>query len=144
MKFPRNARVFRGQLDVAPFAALFFLLVLFLMLTSLTYTPGVALELPLAPNLPGTDRPTISVAVDANGTLYFENQVIGEVKLGGRLRQAVRDTPDGLTLVVEPDKAVPYATLLRLTLLARRAGISNVLLGTLPRSFDSTYLPAPR
>ena len=26
MKFPRNARIFRGQLDAAPFAAVFFLL----------------------------------------------------------------------------------------------------------------------
>jgi len=32
MKFPRNARIFRGQLDAAPFAAVFFLLVLLLML----------------------------------------------------------------------------------------------------------------
>ena len=31
MKFPRNARIFRGQLDAAPFAAVFFLLVIFLM-----------------------------------------------------------------------------------------------------------------
>ena len=40
MKFPRNARIFRGQLDAAPFAAVFFLLVIFMMLGSLVYTPG--------------------------------------------------------------------------------------------------------
>jgi hypothetical protein len=40
MKFPRNARIFRGQLDAAPFAAVLFLLVIFLMLGSLVYTTG--------------------------------------------------------------------------------------------------------
>jgi len=40
MKFPRNARIFRGQLDAAPFAIVFFLLVLFLMLASLVSLDG--------------------------------------------------------------------------------------------------------
>ena len=57
MKFPRNARIFRGRLDVAPFAAVFFLLATFLLLGSLVYTPGVRLELPEADDLPGTDKP---------------------------------------------------------------------------------------
>lgn len=42
MRFARNARIFRGQLDAAPFAAVFFLLVIFMMLGSLVYTPGRA------------------------------------------------------------------------------------------------------
>jgi hypothetical protein len=41
MKFPRNARIFRGQLDAAPFAIVFSCLLLFLLLSSLLYTPGV-------------------------------------------------------------------------------------------------------
>jgi biopolymer transport protein ExbD len=73
MKFPRNARIFRGQLDAAPFATVFFLLVIFLMLGSLVYTPGVRLNLPTGENLPGTDRPSVAVAMDANGRLYYEN-----------------------------------------------------------------------
>ena len=35
MKFPRNARLLRSPFDVAPFAAVFFLLVIFLMLAAL-------------------------------------------------------------------------------------------------------------
>ena len=55
MKFARNARLLRSQLDVAPFAAVFFLLVIFMMLGSLVYTPGARLELqlPQGKNLPG-------------------------------------------------------------------------------------------
>jgi biopolymer transport protein ExbD len=132
MKFPRNARIFRGHLDAAPFAIVFFLLVIFLMLGSLVYTPGVRLTLPVAEDLPGTDKPTVAVAIDANGRLYFENQVIEEARLRERLRQAVATTP-GLTLLVQADESVPQKRLIQLTLLARDAGISESWLATLAR-----------
>src|SRR5438309_5494239 len=108
MKFPRNARIFRGQLDVAPFAAVFFLLVIFMMISSLVYTPGVRLELPVAENSGGTDRPTVAVAIDKNGRLYFENKAIEAAELSERLREAVSHSTVPLTLVVRADKAVTY------------------------------------
>ena len=47
MKFPRNARLLRSPFDVAPFVAVFFLLVIFLMLAALLPTPGLPLRLPV-------------------------------------------------------------------------------------------------
>jgi biopolymer transport protein ExbD len=143
MKFTRNARIARGQLDVAPFAAVFFLLVMFMMLGSLVYTPGarLQLQLPRADGLPGTDKPTVSVAVDGDGRLYYENQWIEETKLQGKLREAVKKSPEPLTLVVQADKSVSYETCLRLALLARDAGIAEALLATLPRAYAA---PASR
>ncbi len=135
MKFPRNARIFRGQLDAAPFAAVFFLLVMFLMLASLVYTPGVSLRLPVGDNLPGTDRLTVAVAVDANGRFYFENQLIDEPGLRERLKAEVAAAREPVTLLVQADKAVSYDTLIRLTLVARDARISEAWLATLPRPF---------
>ena len=144
MKFPRNARIFRGQLDAAPFAAVFFLLVMFVMLASLSYTPGVHIQLPSADDLPGTDKPPVTVAIDANGRLYYDNQLIEEAELKSRLRQAVRNASDPLTLVVEADEAVTYKTLLHVTMLAREAGIIDGHLATLPRAVASPRLrPAP-
>ncbi len=133
MKFPRNARLIRGQLDAAPYAAVFFLLVIFLMVSSLNYTPGVQLRLPVAEELPGTDKPTVAVAIDGSGRLYFENQVIGEPELQGRLKSAARRSPEPVTLIVQADGAVTTDALVRLTMLARGAGITNGLLATLPR-----------
>jgi biopolymer transport protein ExbD len=135
MKFPRNARIFRGQLDAAPFATVFFLLVIFLMLGSLTYTPGVRIQLPIADDLPGTDKPTVSVGIDPNGRLYYQNQWIEEPELVLRLRTAVSKSPEPLTLVVQADKAVTEEMLLRLTMLAHQAGISDALLATRQRPF---------
>jgi biopolymer transport protein ExbD len=143
MKFPRNASIFRGQLDTAPFAAVFFLLVIFMMLGSLVYTPGARLELqlPRANGLPGTDKPSVAVAVDADGRLYYENQWIEENELRRRLQEVVRKSAEPLTLVVQADKAVSYEMFLRLALLAREAGISEALLATMPRPYAA---PPPR
>jgi biopolymer transport protein ExbD len=133
MKFPRNARILRSQLDAAPMASVFFLLVIFVMLSSLVYTPGVRVKLPVANDLPGTDQPTIAVALDANNRLYFANQLITEADLKLRLREAVTNSSAPLTLVVQADEAVTHTNLIRLTLLARDAGIRDALLATLPR-----------
>jgi len=133
MKFPRNARMLRSQLDAAPFASVFFLLVIFVMFGSLVYTPGVRIQLPIADDLPGTDKPPITVAVDASGGLYYENQRIEERELTHRLHQAAAGSSEPLTLVIQADKDVKHGDLVRLSLLARDAGITNGLLATLPR-----------
>lgn len=141
MKFPRNARIFRGQLDVAPFAIVFLLLVMFMMLSSLIYTPGVHVQLPLADDLPGTDKPTLSLAVDKEGRLYYENQRVEENDLKMRLRQVATNSPEPLVVLVHADEGVTLKTFLHVELLLRDAGMSEARLATLPRPFAS---PAAR
>jgi len=132
MKFPRHARLLRGPFDMAPFAAVLFLLVIFLMLGGLLPMPGVPLRLPLASGLPGTDQPTIAVALDAGGRSFFANQIIAKAQLKSALQAAVRKSREPLTLVIQADRAVTYEQLMHLTLLAREAGITNALLAALP------------
>ena len=138
MKFPRNARIFRGQLDAAPFASVFFLLVIFVMLGTLVHTPGVRIVLPRADDLPGTDAPTVAVAVDANGRLYFENRAIDRDALLSRLRDVAKGSAGPLTLLVQADKAVTEDSLVGVALLARNAGIHDLLLATLPPIFTNS------
>ena len=143
MKFPRNSRLLRSPFDLAPFAAVLFLLVIFLMLGALVPVPGVnlSLQLPVAENLPGTDNPTVAVAVDANGRFYFANQIVAEDKLKSVLKTAVQKSHAPLTLVIHADKTVTYDRLIHLTLLARDAGIQNALLATLPRAVTAPAGP---
>ena len=143
MKFPRNSRLLRSSFDMAPFAAVLFLLVMFLMLGALMPVPSVnlSLQLPAAENLPGTDKPTVAVAVDANGRFYFANQIVTEAKLKSALTNAVQKSREPLTLVIQADKAVTYGQFIHLTLLARDAGIQNALLATLPRAVTAPAGP---
>jgi biopolymer transport protein ExbD len=133
VKFPRNARIFRGHLEIAPFASVFFLLVIFVSLSSLMYTPGVKIQLPLANDLPGIDKPSVSVAVDSNGGLYYANKKLVQDELKRALIDELnKATGKPLVLIIHADQNVSYKTLLGLTLLARDAGISEALLATLP------------
>jgi len=141
MKFPRNSRLLRGPFDMAPFAAVLFLLVIFLMLGALVPISGLPLRLPVADNLPGTDKPTVTVVVDANGRFYFANQIVAEDKLKSVLKTAVQKSHAPLTLVIQADKAVTYDQFIHLTLLAREAGIQNALLATLPRAVTAPAAP---
>jgi biopolymer transport protein ExbD len=133
MKFPRNARLLRSTFDAAPFAVVFFLLVIFLALAALLPTPGLSLHLPATGDLPGTDKPTVAVAIDADGRLFFANQIVTENELKSHLRDAAKKSHEPLTLIVQADQAVTYGQLVQLTLLARDAGLRDVLLATLPR-----------
>jgi len=144
MKFPRNARIFRGHLDAAPFVTVLFLLVIFLMISSLIYTPGIRLQLPNADDLPGTDKKPVRVALDKNGGLYYENQFITDKDLKVSLREAAKKSSEPLTLVVQADSAVPYGRLVQLTLLAREAGISEAWLAALPRVLGAPALRSPK
>ncbi|MDD5140093.1 MAG: biopolymer transporter ExbD [Verrucomicrobiales bacterium] len=143
MKFTRNIRLLRGSLDVAPFAAVFFILLIFLLLSALMPVPGLQMRLqpPVASDLPGTDKPSVSVAVSPDGRLYFENQIVSEAQLKSSLVNAVKNSREPLTLLIHADKTVTYDQLVHLTLLGRDAGIQNALLATLPRILDPPAQP---
>jgi biopolymer transport protein ExbD len=143
MKFPRNTRLLRSPFDVAPFAAVLFLLVIFLMLGALLPVQGLHVELqpPTASDLPGTDKPSVAVAIDSSGRFYFANKIIAENELSNDLAAAAKNSREPLTLVIHADKLVTYEQLVRLTMVAREAGIRDVLLATLPRVISTPDQP---
>ena len=146
MKFPRNARILRSPFELAPFASVFFLLAIFLMVGVLLPTPGLPLQLPAANRLadgelPGTGNPTVSVAIAAGGQFYFAYQSVDEKALRSDLAEAVKKSREQLTLLIYADKSVTLEQLVRMTLVAREAGIYNTLLATLPRSANLPTRP---
>jgi len=133
MKFPRNARIFRGQLDASPFVGVLFLVAIFLLLnSSLVFVPGVAIKLPEAADLPGVIGRTVKVTVDANRHFYFRDQIIKESDLQVELRKAVLGTKEPLTLMLVADKTIPLDTVVQLAKLARAAGLKEAILVTRP------------
>ena len=133
MKFSHNTKIFRGQPDFAPFAGVFFLLLLFLLgHSALVFTPGVKIELPEAAGLAGVANLTVAVAVDEAGQFYFENQIIDEARLREKLAAEVARAREPLTLVVLADRNARSEVVVRLGLLARAAGIKEMLQATRP------------
>lgn len=145
MRFPRNKQIFRGQLDVAAFAGVFFILLLLVVLHSqFVFSPGVPISLPEAEDLPGVIGATVTVAMDASGQYYFDNQLTAERMLEQQLTTAVKSAPGPLTLVIQADRAVTIEKLDRLGVIARRAGIKDAVKATRPPSNTTTGTPALR
>ena len=128
MRFPHNVKVFRGQFEAAPYVSVFFLLVIFLLAhTAMVAVPGVPIDLPVAADLPGTDKPIAVVAVDENGTFYFENQMCDEARLRERLKAVVESSPEPLTLVARVHRKASAEVFTRLAVIARDAGIRQLI-----------------
>jgi len=132
----------RGHLDAAPFVTVFFLILIFVLLGTLVYTPGVQVKLPVAEDLPGSDEPSVSVAVDSQGQLYFENQLVDAELFIVQLKKKMTMDPERLTLIIQADRDVSYETLIRVTQLARQAGVQEALLATMPRLFSKGAAPS--
>ena len=128
MKLPRNAKIFRGQLDAAPFAGVMFLLLIFLALNSrLVFYPGHKIDLAEVGNsVPGTPNRTVVVAIDAAGLLYYDSQAIPEEKLMPKLKAVVQSSKDPVTLEILADKAGKLEATMRLMSLAREIGFQQV------------------
>jgi len=141
MKFPRRARLLRNPFDATAYAAVFFVMIIFLSLGSRIYTPGVKINLPVADNQPGASNPPIYVAMDESGGYFFENQIIAAAALKDRLRAAAAESPEPLTLVIYMDKAVRFENVLKLQLLARDAGIPEALVATSPGANPTPVRP---
>lgn len=133
--FPRTAKPFRGQLDLA---ALLCVLVplgfAFAFHQFLVLPRGARLELPVGdagPTVNAGERLLI-VAVDANEQLYFENQVIGREALAAALKQRTGGPLAPHTLLIQADRTVRLQQLADLAGLARIVGIRSVIFGALP------------
>jgi biopolymer transport protein ExbD len=138
MKFPRNARIFKGHLDAAPFAGVFFCTLIFILLGTFVYTPGVQINLPASHSeLPGATGPLVSVALGPGNQLYFENQVIRASELKYRLADEVRKSPE-VTLMILQDAAVTAEQQVALIELGRSAGITNFWEAIKPRVLEAS------
>ncbi len=131
MKFPRNAKIFRGQLDVAPFASVFFLLALFMVFSSLLVSsPGVKIKLPALESETAmrVTLPKLDVAVTAEGQIIFEGQVVPQAELRERLRAAVsRFTNSVPSLVLHADQRADLETTLQICQSAVDVGIEQTV-----------------
>jgi biopolymer transport protein ExbD len=99
MRFARQATIFRGPLDAGPVVGVLFLLVLFMLLSSLLYTPGVLV------NFEGSAPPDArTITVTSDGQILFAgktNQAADLEQLrAGELKNAPGNQP--FRLQVEP------------------------------------------
>ena len=72
-----NIRPFHGRMDFAPFVGVLFLMLpLLLFNTSMVFKPGIEVNvnLPVSSQRTGVGDPSLAVAVDSDGILYFRGR----------------------------------------------------------------------
>lgn len=99
MKYPRNTRIFRGQLDVAPVACVFFMTALLLFLhSSIVFTPGVRLDLH-----PNTDTNHPSLYIDSENLFTFAGVRMSKAGFLRRLRSDAEKGKAPNTILLQTD-----------------------------------------
>jgi biopolymer transport protein ExbD len=94
MRFARQARIFRGPLDPAPVAAVVLLLMLFMLLGSLVYTPGVLIDLGPA---------TTAITITTSNAVAFAGKTYKAGEMD-QLRTDLKTVPGdpGFSVALEP------------------------------------------
>ncbi len=136
MRYPRHCKAFRGQFDVAPWAGLFFVLVLFFVLqTSLFFVPGVRIDLPTAkgPELAAVTNATATIMVDRDARIFYNHQLlVDRGSLRKRLEAAIRSSDSKLTLIIQADRRLDLQMLVELKQLATDVGIQEIVIASRP------------
>lgn len=130
MRFPRNAKIFRGQWDAAPFAGVFLLLALLLLISlRQTFTTGIHVSVPeVESQLPGTFGAVALVVLAGDDRIFFNNQIfLDEASLQEQLRRYAAARPGELTLVIRADGSVRSERIARLQALHRTLGFAHCI-----------------
>lgn len=146
MRYPRNVKIFRGGVDAAPFAGLFFATMLFMVLFySHVFFPGVPVALANEEQDPAElNERTVEIlrnqSVRFLGEVYdmraFETKVAG-LNQRGELPQRV---------VLKSDLGAPQAAIMHVENLLKEAGVQIKLPGDrmeLPESAGFAGVPNP-
>lgn len=91
-----NIRPFHGQLDSAPFVGVLFLMLpLLLFNTSMVFKPGIEVnvDLPVSSQRSGVGDPSLAVAVDANGILYFHGDTLRDQVFSRKVSEEEESLP---------------------------------------------------
>lgn len=94
--------------------------------------PGVRMDLPENAGFGGAPNPVVVVGVNLNGQQFFQHQLISESGLRQKLGEAVAQSPEPLTLVLQADKKVTVEKLVKLSQIAAEAGIRDLRIATKP------------
>ena len=94
MRFTRHARIFRGPLDAAPVASVLLLMMIFMLLGSMLYTPGVLLKVSQA----GAGR---LITINGSNEIVFDGKTYPAGDLES-LRADLRAWPGEVGVQAEP------------------------------------------
>ena len=118
----------RAEINVTPLADVMLVLLIIFMITAPLMSHKVKVDLPRAdPNTkPATiEVPPIDLAVEPDGTVYWNDSLVSDAVLSARLRSAATGNPQP-ELNIRADKTTPYRVIWKVMQDAKNAGMVHL------------------
>lgn len=130
MKFKGRMQLEHGfkQMDIAPLVNIFFLLLIFFMLSSNFITqPGMNVDLPKAITSGVVKHDNLEIMVSSENAAYFSNKALDNQQLKDLLKLAAKR---GQPILIKADRRASLGRVVEVWDLARDMGISQVNIAT--------------
>jgi biopolymer transport protein TolR len=130
MAFGRLERASRpapmSDINMTPLIDVMLVLLVIFIITAPLMTSSLKLDLPKADSSTPTNAPKfITLAIDADGKLFFGDEVLARDALAERVALAATGNPQ-LEVQLRADQKVPYGQVAELIAMIQKAGLSRI------------------
>ncbi|MDX5444728.1 MAG: biopolymer transporter ExbD [Zoogloeaceae bacterium] len=121
-----------SEINMVPLIDVMLVLLIVFMITAPLLTHSVQIDLPKASSEATNQKPeTVTLAMDGDGALYWNDQPIARTEVADRLREAAQQEPQP-ELHLRADRDTRYQVLAEVMAEARTAGIAKMGFITVP------------
>ena len=114
-------------INIAPLVDVVFLLVIFFAVsTTFLETAGLKLELPASSSTADQELKDLTVLLDENGAIFFDEEDVTIEELGPKLREALA-ARERKSVVLRADKSTSHGDVVRLMDVIREAGAEGMV-----------------
>ncbi len=131
-----SERMPTSDINMVPLIDVMLVLLIVFMITAPLLTHAVKIDLPKAASQPNVEKPeTVSLSLNAEGALFWNNDPLSDSALAERLHGAAAQTPQP-ELHLRADHNTRYQKIAEVMSLAREAGIEKMGFVTMPATAD--------
>ena len=123
-----------SEINTTPLVDVMLVLLVIFIITAPLLTHAVKIDLPQASSVRVTEKPeVIDIAIDAQGTMFWNDQPLVKGELPARLAQAAQKKPQP-ELHIRADKETRYQVLAEVMANAQTAGLSKMGFMSTPKA----------
>ena len=115
-----------SDINVTPMVDVMLVLLVIFILTAPLLTSAIRLDLPQGEGAQSGQAPqSVTLALNAQGALFFNDQPVTTADLRTRLQEAAKRNPD-TEVQLRADQAIAYGRVVEVMGLAQQAGLSRI------------------
>jgi biopolymer transport protein ExbD len=115
-----------ADINVTPMVDVMLVLLVIFIITAPLFTHAVKIELPNAQSAPAPEKPeTISIAINGEGTLFWNNEAVSRGDLDQKLKGAAQRQPQP-ELQLHADKSTRYEIIAQVMASAQTSGLTKM------------------